>query len=158
MRAVIQRVTSATVEVGDEVVGSIGPGLCVLIGVTHDDTAETAAKLANRLWNLRIFADDEGAMNRSVAETSQQLLIISQFTLYADVRKGRRPSFVDAAPRSVAEPLIEQVVAVLRQLGAVVETGQFGADMSVSLTNDGPVTVVMDQTVLSPSVTVTRIV
>jgi D-tyrosyl-tRNA(Tyr) deacylase len=130
----------------------------VLVGVTHDDTPANAAKLASRLWHLRIFSDDDGAMNRSVAETSGQLLIISQFTLYADVRKGRRPSFVDAAPRSVAEPLVEQVVAELRLLGAVVETGRFGADMSVSLTNDGPVTVVMDQPAVSPSVTVTRIV
>lgn len=144
MRAVVQRVTRAAVTVDDETVGTIGPGLCVLVGVTHDDTDAQARKLAERLWKLRIFADDEAKMNRSVADIGGELLIISQFTLYGDTRKGNRPSFVDAARPEVAEPLITEVVEHLQSLGAKVATGRFRADMAVDLVNDGPVTVILE--------------
>ena len=144
MRAVVQRVTRAAVTVADETVGAIGPGLCVLVGVTHDDTEAKALKLAERLWKLRIFADDEDKMNRSVADIGGAVLIISQFTLYADTRKGNRPSYVDAARPEVAEPLIDVVIEHLRSLGAEVATGQFGANMAVDLVNDGPVTVTLE--------------
>ncbi len=127
-----------------EVVGAIEQGLCVLVGVTHDDTEAQARKLAERLWKLRIFADDEGKMNRSVADIGGSLLIISQFTLYADAKKGNRPSYVDAAKPEVAEPLVEAVVAHLQALGAEVATGRFGADMAVDLLNDGPVTISLE--------------
>ena len=123
-----------------EVVGAIGPGLCVLVGVTHEDTVEAAAKMARKVWELRIVEDDEGLMNRSVADTSGELLVISQFTLYGDTRKGRRPSWNQAARPEVAEPLVDHVVASLRELGATVATGVFGAHMDVELVNDGPVT------------------
>lgn len=144
VRAVVQRVTSATVTVDGEVVGSIGHGLCVLVGVTHDDTAEIASTLAAKLASLRIFADDEGRMNRSLLDTGGAALVVSQFTLYGDARKGRRPSFVAAAPGEVAEPLVDAVVDELRALGVPTETGRFGAYMDVELTNDGPVTLVLD--------------
>lgn len=130
--------------VDGDVVGGIGAGLCVLVGVTHDDDEARAAKLAEKVWNLRVMADAEGAMNRSVAETTGELLVISQFTLYGDTRKGRRPSWVDAARPSQAEPLVNAVVEALRGLGATVATGIFGADMQVELTNDGPVTVLVE--------------
>jgi D-aminoacyl-tRNA deacylase len=140
MRAVVQRVTQASVAVSGQVVGAIDePGLLVLVGVTHDDTAEAAAKLAAKLWGLRIL-DGE----KSCSDIGAPLLVISQFTLYADLAKGRRPSWSAAAPGPVAEPLIEAVVAALRSLGARVETGIFGADMKVSLVNDGPLTLVLD--------------
>ncbi len=127
-----------------EVTGEIGPGLCVLVGVTHDDTEDQAVKLAQRLWKLRIFSDDEGKMNRSVNDIGGSLLIVSQFTLYADARKGNRPSYVDAARPEVAEPLIERTVKELKALGADVETGRFRADMDVELVNDGPVTIILE--------------
>ncbi len=130
--------------VGTEVTGEIGPGLCVLVGVTHDDTEDQAVKLAQRLWKLRIFSDDEGKMNRSVNDIGGSLLIVSQFTLYADARKGNRPSYVDAARPEVAEPLIERTVKELKALGADVETGRFRADMDVELVNDGPVTIILE--------------
>jgi D-tyrosyl-tRNA(Tyr) deacylase len=137
---VVQRVTSASVTVADEVVGAIdGPGLLVLVGVTHDDTAAVADKLADKVWNLRILADE-----RSCADVGAPLLVVSQFTLYADTRKGRRPSWNAAAPRDVSEPLVEAFVAALRTRGAEVSTGVFGAQMSVALTNDGPITLVLD--------------
>ena len=140
MRAVVQRVSHASVAVDGQVVGAIGePGLLVLVGVTHDDTAEVAAKLAAKLWGLRIL-DGE----KSCSDVAAPLLVISQFTLYADTRKGRRPSWLAAAPGLVAEPLVDAVVAALRALGAHVETGVFGADMKVSLTNDGPVTIILE--------------
>ena len=140
MRAVVQRVSQASVAVDGHVVGAIGePGLLVLVGVTHDDTAEVAAKLAAKLWGLRIL-DGE----KSCSDVAAPLLVISQFTLYADTRKGRRPSWLAAAPGPVAEPLVDAVVAALRALGAHVETGVFGADMKVSLTNDGPVTIILE--------------
>ena len=137
----MQRVRSASVSVGGEVVGSIvdGQGLCVLVGVTHDDTEEKAARLAAKVHELRIL-DDE----RSAADAGAPLLVISQFTLYGDARKGRRPTWSAAAPGPVAEPLVEHVVAVLRERGAHVETGRFGADMQVALVNDGPVTLILE--------------
>jgi D-tyrosyl-tRNA(Tyr) deacylase len=140
MRAVVQRVTQASVKVDGRVAGVIDePGLVVLVGVTHDDTPEKAGRLAGKIWNLRIL-DGE----KSCADTGAPLLVISQFTLYADTRKGRRPSWNDAAPGPVAEPLVDQFVAELRKLGARVETGVFGADMKVALVNDGPVTISME--------------
>lgn len=147
MRAVVQRVTQAEVRVqgpdGVEVVGSIGPGLCVLVGVTHDDDAEVARRLAAKIWHLRVMEDDDGVMNRSVAETTGQVLVVSQFTLYGDTDKGRRPSWVAAARSEHAEPLVQVVVDELRSLGATVATGRFRADMAVELVNDGPVTVLL---------------
>jgi D-aminoacyl-tRNA deacylase len=139
MRAVVQRVTSASVAVDGRVVGAIGAGLLVLVGVTHDDTPERAATLARKVHELRILRDEQSA-----ADVGAPLLVISQFTLYADMRKGRRPSWSAAAPGPVAEPLVDAVVAALRARGAVVETGVFGAYMAVSLVNDGPVTVIVD--------------
>ena len=140
----MQRVSEARVRVDGTVVGEIGAGLCCLVGVTHDDDQQAAAKLANKLWHLRIFADDNGHMNRSVADTSAEVLVVSQFTLYGDTRKGRRPSFVAAAAPDEAAPLIDELVAELRRLGATVATGAFGADMAVELTNDGPVTLMVE--------------
>jgi D-aminoacyl-tRNA deacylase len=137
---VVQRVSQASVSVDGDVVGAIDePGLMVLVGVTHDDTPAQAARLAAKLWGLRVF---DGEV--SCSDLGAPLLVISQFTLYGDTRKGRRPSWIAAAPGPVAEPLFEEVVAALRRLGAQVETGRFGADMKVSLTNDGPVTLVLD--------------
>jgi D-tyrosyl-tRNA(Tyr) deacylase len=144
MRGLVQRVTRASVTVGGEVVGAIGPGLCVLVGVTHDDDGARADKLARKLWELRVFPDDDGVMNRSVAEASGALLVVSQFTLYGDTRRGRRPSWVDAARPEHAEPLVEAVVAGLRGRGADVATGRFRADMQVELVNDGPVTLLLE--------------
>ena len=140
MRAVVQRVTQASVTVDGRVTGAIEePGLLVLVGITHDDTPGQAAKLAAKLWGLRIL-DGE----KSCSDVSAPLLVISQFTLYADTRKGRRPTWQAAAPRPVAEPLVDAVVASLRGLGARVQTGVFGADMKVSLVNDGPVTLILE--------------
>jgi D-aminoacyl-tRNA deacylase len=137
---VVQRVSRASVSVDGDVVGAIDePGLMVLVGVTHDDTPAQAARLAAKLWGLRVF---DGEV--SCSDLGAPLLVISQFTLYGDTRKGRRPSWIAAAPGPVAEPLVEEVVASLRRLGARVETGRFGADMKVSLTNDGPVTLILD--------------
>ena len=140
----MQRAAQARVSVDGEVVGQIGPGLCCLVGVTHDDHRDTALKLAGKLWNLRIFADENGQMNRSVADTSGELLVVSQFTLYGDTRKGRRPSFIAAAAPDDAAQLIDGLVAELRRLGATVATGSFGANMAVELTNDGPVTLMLE--------------
>ncbi|WP_405797606.1 D-aminoacyl-tRNA deacylase [Streptomyces sp. NBC_01506] len=144
MRAVVQRVDGASVAVvtdsGTETVGEIvGEGLCVLVGVAHGDTEEKAAQLARKLWTLRILAGE-----RSCSEAAAPLLVISQFTLYGDARKGRRPTWNAAAPGEVAEPLVAEVVARLRELGATVATGRFGADMRVSLTNHGPFTVQLE--------------
>jgi D-aminoacyl-tRNA deacylase len=139
MRAVVQRVSEASVIVGDEIVGDLGgPGLVVLLGVTHDDTPERADTLAAKVWRLRVMRDE-----RSAADLDAPLLVISQFTLYADTRKGRRPSWSAAAPGPVAEPLYDAFCASLEGLGARVERGRFGADMSVRLVNDGPVTLVL---------------
>ena len=144
MRALVQRVTNASVTVNGEVVGRIGPGLCALVGVTHTDDAAVAGKLARKLWELRIFADGDGVMNLPVSEVSGEILVISQFTLYADTRKGRRPSWIDAARPEHAEPLVDAVVTELRQRGALVATGRFRADMKVALVNDGPVTLMLE--------------
>ena len=140
MRAVAQRVSEASVSVDGGVVGAIdGPGLLVLVGVTHDDTPDKARKLAAKLWGLRVL-DGE----KSCSDLGAPLLVVSQFTLYADTAKGRRPSWSNAAPGPVAEPLVEAVVAELRALGARVETGKFGADMKVALVNDGPITIIIE--------------
>ncbi|HZR52674.1 MAG TPA: D-aminoacyl-tRNA deacylase [Streptosporangiaceae bacterium] len=140
MRAVVQRVTQASVMVDGQLTGAIEePGLMVLVGVTHDDTPDQAAKLAAKLWGLRIL-DGE----KSCSDVNAPLLVISQFTLYADLARGRRPSWSAAAPGPVAEPLVEAVITALRQLGARVETGVFGANMKVALVNDGPVTIIME--------------
>jgi D-tyrosyl-tRNA(Tyr) deacylase len=136
----VQRVTQASVTVDRQVAGSIDePGLCVLVGITHDDTPAKAARLAAKLWGLRIL-DGE----KSCSDIGAPLLVISQFTLYADTGKGRRPAWLNAAPGPVAEPLVDAVVAELRALGARVETGVFGANMKVALVNDGPVTVTLE--------------
>ncbi len=132
------------VTVGDEVVGEIGPGFCVLIGVTQTDHPATAAKLAEKVWHLRIFDDADGAMNISLADGPRAALVVSQFTLYGDTSSGRRPGWSAAALPEVAEPLIESFVDHLRTLGATVATGRFRADMQVSLVNDGPVTVMLE--------------
>ncbi|MEE1931405.1 D-aminoacyl-tRNA deacylase [Streptomyces sp. TRM 70351] len=140
MRAVVQRVNGASVVVDGETVGEItGEGLCVLVGVRHDDTAEQAAQLARKLWGLRVLTGE-----KSCSDVDAPLLVISQFTLYGDTRKGRRPSWLAAAPGSVAEPLVDEVCARLRELGATVAEGRFGADMKVSLLNDGPFTVLVE--------------
>ena len=146
MRALVQRVSRArvTVDRGRTAVGDIGPGLCVLVGVTHDDTPARAVKLADRIWNLRIMDDDNGVMNCSVADTTRAVLLVSQFTLYGDTSRGRRPSWLAAAPPEVAEPLVEAVGDELRRLGAEVASGRFPAEMAVELVNDGPVTMLLE--------------
>ncbi len=140
----VQRVTRAAVGVEGTEVARIGTGLCVLIGVTHDDTAGAARSLAAKLWRLRIFPDDGGRMDRSAEEIGAEVLVVSQFTLYGDTSRGRRPGWSRAAPGDLAEPLVDAVVAELRALGATVATGQFGADMRVELVNDGPVTLLVE--------------
>jgi D-tyrosyl-tRNA(Tyr) deacylase len=144
MRAVIQRVTDARVEVAGEIVGEIGAGLLALLGVARDDTRDDADYLADKIANLRVFDDDEGKMNRSLLETGGEILVVSQFTLYGDVRRGRRPSYTDAAEPEKANELYEYFVERVRSLGVRVETGVFQAMMKVSLTNDGPVTILLD--------------
>jgi D-tyrosyl-tRNA(Tyr) deacylase len=140
VRAVVQRVSQASVTVDGRVTGAIAqPGLLVLVGVTHDDTPAQAAKLAAKLWGLRILAGE-----KSCSDTAAPLLVVSQFTLYADTSKGRRPTWQAAAPGSVAAPLVDALVSSLRALGAHVETGIFGAVMKVSLVNDGPITVLLE--------------
>lgn len=136
--------TSASVTVDGEVVGEIGAGLCALVGVTHADTEVAARKLAEKIWHLRVMDDDAGVMNRSVADTTQAVLVVSQFTLYGDTSAGRRPSWIAAARPEQAEPLVDAVVAHLRSLGATVATGRFRTDMRVALVNDGPVTVLLE--------------
>ena len=144
MRGLVQRVRSASVTVDGEVVGAIGAGLCVLVGVTHTDEAAHARKLAEKIWNLRVLDDEAGVMNRSVADTGGEVLVVSQFTLYGDTSAGRRPSWIAAARPEHAEPLVDQVVEHLRSLGAVVATGRFRTEMLVTIENDGPVTVLLD--------------
>lgn len=144
MRGLVQRVREASVTVAGEVVGSIGPGLCVLVGVTHADTAATATKLADKIWHLRVMDDAAGVMNMSVADTTREVLIVSQFTLYGDTSAGRRPSWIAAARPEHAEPLVTAVVDRLRSLGATVATGRFRTEMHVALVNDGPVTVMLE--------------
>ena len=135
---------SASVTVDGEMVGSIGHGLCVLVGVTHGDGPDQARKLAEKIWHLRVMDDAEGVMNLSVADTTRDVLIVSQFTLYGDTSAGRRPSWIAAARPEHAEPLVQAVIDHLRTLGATVATGRFRTEMLVSLVNDGPVTVIVD--------------
>jgi D-aminoacyl-tRNA deacylase len=144
MRALVQRVLRARVTVGGEETGAIGHGLCVLVGVTHADTTGEAVKLAGKLWNLRVMDDDAGVMNRSVADTTKELLVVSQFTLYGDTSGGRRPSWIAAARPEHAEPLISALIDELRRLGATVATGRFRTEMEVELVNHGPVTVIVE--------------
>jgi D-aminoacyl-tRNA deacylase len=144
MRALVQRVTSASVTVGAEVIGSIGPGLCAFIGVTHTDDRAQAERLAQRIWTLRIFGDEDGLTNRSAEDLGLEVLVVSQFTLYADTSRGRRPSFIQAAPPEHAEPLVDAVADGLRKSGATVATGRFRAAMRVELVNDGPFTIMLD--------------
>jgi D-tyrosyl-tRNA(Tyr) deacylase len=144
MRAVVQRVSRAAVRVDGQTVGSCGPGLLVLVGARHEDTSETAERLAAKIARLRIFPDDAGRFDRSLLDTAGEALVVSQFTLLADTRKGNRPSFTDAAKPEVAEPLVEHFADALRALGVRVDTGVFGARMEVELVNDGPVTILLD--------------
>ena len=145
MRTVIQRVTSASVSIGGEVVGEIGKGVMLLLGITPEDTQQDADWLVGKVSRLRIFDDANGVMNLSLLDTGGEALVVSQFTLMASYKKGNRPSYIHAAPPAVAIPLYEYFVAQLQQtLGRPAPTGRFGADMQVSLTNDGPVTIVMD--------------
>jgi D-tyrosyl-tRNA(Tyr) deacylase len=144
MRAVVQRVKQSSVKAGNEIVGEIGRGLLVLLGVARDDTANDADYLVNKIINLRIFEDQDGKMNRSLIETGGELLAVSQFTLLADCRKGRRPSFVDAAEPQKAADLYEKFVDLVREKGVKVQTGRFRAMMEVALINDGPVTVIIE--------------
>ncbi len=144
MRAVIQRVTEASVEVDGHEIGRCGRGVLVLLGISPDDGETQARWLADKVANLRIFPDDEGKMNRSLVDASGEALVVSQFTLYGDARKGRRPSFIRAAEGPEAEAVYESAVANLRALGITCGTGKFGAMMNVSLTNEGPVTILLD--------------
>lgn len=144
MRAVVQRVRSCRVVVAGEIVGEIGSGLLVLLGIRTGDTAEQARWLADKIVGLRIMSDDEGKMNVSVADAGGSILVVSQFTLYGNCEKGRRPSFIDAARPDVAEPLYEAFANAVRLQGVPVATGRFGADMQVELVNDGPVTVIVE--------------
>jgi D-aminoacyl-tRNA deacylase len=144
MRAVVQRVSSAAVDIAGERVAEIGAGLLILVGATHGDDEADATLLASKAANLRIFADENGKMNLSALDTGKEVIVVSQFTLYGDIRKGRRPSFIDAAAPDLASPLVDHVAAELRSLGLQVGTGRFGAEMAVSLVNDGPVTIWID--------------
>jgi D-tyrosyl-tRNA(Tyr) deacylase len=144
MRAVLQRVSRASVSIDGQTVGSIDAGLLVLLGIAPSDTPEQVRWLADKIVNLRLFTDDEGKMNRSLLDVGGAALIVSQFTLYGDTRKGRRPSFTDAAPPPVAIPLYEAFVAAVAAFGVPTATGRFGADMAVELVNDGPVTLIVD--------------
>ena len=144
MRALVQRVSEASVTVDGEVVGAIRAGLCAFVGVTHGDDAAKARTLAEKVWHVRVMDDDAGVMNRSVADTTREVLVVSQFTLYGDTSRGRRPSWLAAARPEHAEPLVDAVAAHLRSLGATVATGRFRTEMRVSLTNDGPVTLMLE--------------
>lgn len=144
MRALVQRVSKASVTVQGETVGEIGAGFVVLVGVSRDDDEVDADYIVNKVAHLRVFADEQGKFNRSAMDVGAELLLISQFTLHADTRKGRRPSFIDAAPPTLAEPLFDRTVAKFRESGLRVATGVFQAHMMVSLINDGPVTIMID--------------
>lgn len=144
MRIVLQRVSTASVTVGGEVVSSIGPGLCILVGVAHDDRPEDAEAGAVKIAGLRVFPDGEGKMNRSLVETGGEALVVSQFTLLGDARRGRRPSFTAAAPPDLAAPLIDRMVARLEEMGVPTSQGVFGARMAVAMVNEGPVTLVLE--------------
>jgi D-tyrosyl-tRNA(Tyr) deacylase len=147
MRIVLQRVQKARVEVSENTIAQIGAGLLLLVGITHDDTETHAKYLAEKCVNLRIFEDDAGKMNLSGLEVGAELLAISQFTLYADTRRGRRPSFVAAAPPEESLPMFNKFVELLRRFGLKVMTGEFGARMTVDFINDGPVTIILDSRV-----------
>ena len=144
MRALVQRVSDGSVSIDGQVVGSIGPGLVILVGISRDDTEEDVPYIVSKTVNLRIFADEQGRFNLSALETWADLLVISQFTLYGDTRKGRRPSFTQAAPPEQAETLFESTVGMFRESGLTVEVGRFQAHMVVSIRNDGPVTIMLD--------------
>ena len=144
MRALLQRVSSASLSVDDLHLGSIGVGFVVLLGITDGDSVDDARHLVDKTVNLRVFPDDEGRFNRSLLDVNGSLMVVSQFTLYADTRKGRRPSFVRAAQPEVAEPLYEQAVALFRETCPTVVTGVFGGHMVVEIHNDGPVTIMLD--------------
>src|SRR5579884_1290609 len=144
MRALLQRVSRASVTVDKQIVGQIGQGLLVFLGVGQDDSEVQVKTLANKIVHLRIFGDDEGKMNRSLLDIGGEALVVSQFTLYADIRKGRRPSFTQAAPPALAAPLVEQFQATIAAYGLKVAGGIFGAHMDVELVNDGPVTIWLD--------------
>ena len=144
MRAVLTRVKSASVTVDGSVIGQIGQGFLILLGVTHEDTEAQAVKLADKLMGLRIFEDENGKMNRSLEDVGGQVLVVSQFTLYGNCKKGRRPEFLAAARPEIAIPLYEKFVALCRDKGFSVETGEFGAEMLVESVNDGPVTLIVD--------------
>ena len=148
MRIVLQRVTRASVTVDSQVTGEIGPGLVALVAVGREDSSATAASMAEKILNLRIFNDDQGKMNRSLLDAGGAVLAVSQFTLYADARGGRRPSFILAAPPEQGRTLYQEFVDALRALGVRVETGVFQAHMSVELVNDGPVTILLDSSKL----------
>ena len=145
MRVVVQRVSQASVTVDQHVVGQIGPGVVLLVGVTHSDTQEQAGWLARKVVGLRIFGDSQGKMNAALQDVGGAALVISQFTLYADARKGRRPGFSDAAGPEVAEPLVDAFAQALRGYGVQVESGVFGAHMLVEIHNDGPVTILLER-------------
>lgn len=145
MKVVLQRVRSASVSIAGAVVGEIGVGYVALVGFTHADTIDEAHWMADKILGLRLFSDDEGKMNLALGDVGGAMLVVSQFTLYGDARKGRRPSFIDAARPDVAIPLYESFVTSLRASGVEVATGQFGADMQVSLVNDGPVTLILER-------------
>ena len=144
MRAVVQRVSRANVVIAGDTVGDIGSGLVVLLGITHTDTPSQAQWLAEKVAGLRIFNDAEGKMNHDLVDVGGAMLIVSQFTLYGDCRKGKRPSFIDAAPPSIAIPLYETFINSVKALGISVAEGRFGADMKVELVNDGPVTLIVE--------------
>ncbi|MCI0475880.1 MAG: D-aminoacyl-tRNA deacylase [Anaerolineales bacterium] len=144
MRAVLQRVRQAAVTVNDQTISAIDAGLLVFVGVTHDDDENDARWLAQKIATLRIFEDESGKFNRSALDIGASALVVSQFTLYADARRGRRPDFIAAARPEIAEPLIEQFIALLREQGLRVETGKFQAHMLVQIFNDGPVTIILD--------------
>lgn len=144
MRLVVQRVTRASVRAGSELLGEIGPGAVVLVGIGADDTEALVDRVADKLVGLRYFEDDEGRTNLAIAAVGGSILVVSQFTLYADLRRGRRPGFTDAAAPSHANPLVDRFVQRVREAGITVETGRFGADMAVELVNDGPFTLVID--------------
>jgi D-aminoacyl-tRNA deacylase len=144
MKAVLQRVSRASVSVESEVVGEIGPGLCVLLGVGRSDDADVASRLAGKVARLRVFEDENGRFDRSLLDLGGEALVVSQFTLLGDTSKGNRPSFTDAAPPDQAEPLYEAFCEALRKLGPRVETGVFGARMALELINEGPVTIVLE--------------
>ena len=145
MRIVVQRVSQARVTVEDQVIAEIGPGLVLLVGISPTDGNEQAHYLAEKIVNLRIFEDQEGKMNRSLLDVGGSAIVVSQFTLYADTRKGRRPSFTDSAHPSIAEPLVERFAAILDELGVPTQSGEFGAHILVDIANDGPVTILLER-------------